>query len=485
MNDEQILLDDLNAFEDFMENADVEEIKKEHGLSSNNEFKVGKFYNYYLTSRTKKQIKLSCSDNCNSYVGNYNVLKYKDSEFICANVDYLSGLSYDDTYYHRIFDCSNTKRVIISTVDFFSALSDDDLVKLYKSKFDFSILDTPKVDLEVVQKEQYPSFELGSYGNSKIVKVTFDYVYVTSKHMAGGVSSIPFGLFSDDYGQYIIAYDNMVRCSGLDISSLPLECVYRLENAYRLRFYKTYLNPVVEVVQGEIVESAEQVHNRICDNFAIVEKTLYEICVDLKSIRDNKHYKTLGYNTFEDYCLENFSMARRTAYRYISIAENLSSDFVSSRAQIGVNKLGILSRLTDEERTELVQTTDIEKTTVKELEQKSKEIKENRKKDVSDNIALEININPDKPTLTFKDVCSISFESSSLSKGCLFTYDNSCINNDLLSNYDYLTKTFNKLVSGKYDYNNLDTLSDLIEVSRRLADGIYDLKQYLKKEKRK
>lgn len=28
MNDEQILLDDLNAFEDFMENADVEEIKK-------------------------------------------------------------------------------------------------------------------------------------------------------------------------------------------------------------------------------------------------------------------------------------------------------------------------------------------------------------------------------------------------------------------------------------------------------------------------
>ena len=214
MNDERILLDDLNAFEDFMENADVEEIKKEHGLSSNNEFKVGKFYNYYLTSRTKKQIKLSCSDNCNSCVGNYNVLKYKDSEFICANADYLSGLSYDDTYYHRIFDCSNTKRVIISTVDFFSTLSDDDLVKLYKSKFDFSILDTPKTTLEVVQ--------------------------------------------------------------------------------------------------GEIVESAEQVHNRICDNFAIVEKTLYEICVDLKSIRDNKHYKTLGYNTFEDYCLENFNITRRT-----------------------------------------------------------------------------------------------------------------------------------------------------------------------------
>lgn len=388
MNDEQILLDDLNAFEDFMENADVEEIKKEHGLSSNNEFKVGKFYNFYITSRTKKQIKLSCSDNCNSCVGNYNVLKYKDSEFICANADYLSGLSYDDTYYHRIFDCSNTKRVIISTVDFFSTLSDDDLVKLYKSKFDFSILDTPKTTLEVVQ--------------------------------------------------------------------------------------------------GEIVESAEQVHNRICDNFAIVEKTLYEICVDLKSIRDNKHYKTLGYNTFEDYCLENFNITRRTGSKYLSIG-SLPNSFGKSTSHFGAEKLYILSRLTDEERSELIQTTDIEHTPVKQLEQKSREIKENREvqvkeNDVSDNMALEININPDKPTLTFKDICSISFESSSLSKGCLFTYDNSCINNDLLSNYDYLTKTFNKLVSGKYDYNNLDTLSDLIEVSRRLADGIYDLKQYLKKK---
>lgn len=235
-------------------------------------------------------------------------------------------------------------------------------------------------DVEEIKKEQYPPFELGSYGNSKIVKVTFDSVYVTSKHMAGGVSSIPFDLFSDDYGQYIIAYDNMVRYSGLDISSLPLECVYRLENAYRLRFYKTYLNPVVEVVQCEIVESAEQVHNRICDNFAIVEKTLYEICVDLKSIRDNKHYKTLGYNTFEDYCLENFNITRRTGSKYLSIG-SLPNSFGKSTSHFGAEKLYILSRLTDEERSELIQTTDIEHTPVKQLEQKSREIKENRKND--------------------------------------------------------------------------------------------------------
>ena len=125
----------------------------EQVLLNEPKFKVGKFYNFYITSRTKEQIRLSCRANGTACVGNFTVYRYKNGEFICEGADYLSCLSHDDTYYHRIFDCSNTKRVIISTVDFFSALSDDDLVKLYKSKFDFSILDTPKTTLEVVQGE--------------------------------------------------------------------------------------------------------------------------------------------------------------------------------------------------------------------------------------------------------------------------------------------------------------------------------------------
>ena len=409
MNDEQILLDDLNAFEDFMENADVEEIKKEHGLSSNNEFKVGKFYDFYITSRTKEQIKLSCRTNGTACIGNFTVYRYKNGEFICEKADYLSGLSYDDTYYHRIFDCSNTKRVIISTVDFFSTLSDDDLVKLYKSKFDFSILDTPKTTLEVVQ--------------------------------------------------------------------------------------------------GEIVESAEQVHNRICDNFAIVEKTLYEICVDLKSIRDNKHYKTLGYNTFEDYCLENFNIKRRQAYNYISIAENLSSDFVQSTAQIGVQKLYCLSRLTDEERSELIQTTDIENTPVKQLEQKSREIKENREVQVKENDVVSTAIEPQQIKEKEKDVPEVEKIVDILSMFQYFNGDTKephfwiysnkfqitkkeFILNDLFSYYEYLSKfkklfdiDINSLTNTEFDALD-NVLSDFLEVSKRFDSCVYDLKQYLKEKKK-
>lgn len=325
MNDEQLLIDEMNDFEDFMENADVEEIKKEHGLTTKN----------------------------------------------------------------------------------------------------------------------FPSFELGPYGNANIVKVTSDSVYLTSEHMAGGVSFIPFNLFSDCYGDYLIAYDNEVHNAGLDISSLPIECVYRLENSYRLRFYKSNkYNPVVEVVQGEIVENPQDIHKRICDNFDIVEKSLYEICVDLKTIRDNKFYNQLGYDTFESYCLECFNIKRRQVYNYISIAENLSSEFVQPVAQIGMRKLYCLSRLTDEERTELLESTDIEHTPVKQVEQKAKEIKNNREVNSIWNGSSSINVLDSKIK---DDDNSSTYQSSSKEKEFVSKYGKEM--NDLFlvirGNLKKLSKDFN------------------------------------------
>lgn len=231
-------------------------------------FKVGKLFNYCIVERSVKLLKV-CFEEDKQCLSSIQVYKYKGNEFICCSFYLLQNVVFDDTYYHRVFDCSGKKKVIISGVDFFSTLSDDDVANIYLSRYN------------------------------------------------------------------------------------------------------------LDGIQFDIIdESAEQVHARICTNFSTVEKTLYEICVDLKKIRDNKYYKTLGYDTFETYCLENFNMSSRNAYRFISIAENLSSDFVTTSSQkIGLNKMYILSRLTDEERTELIESTDIENTPVKQLEQKSKEIK--------------------------------------------------------------------------------------------------------------
>ena len=134
----------------------------------------------------------------------------------------------------------------------------------------------------------------------------------------------------------------------------------------------------------EVMDSAKIVHSRICSNFEVVERTLYDICTDLKTIRDNKYYKTLGYNTFEDYCLKNFNISRKQGYQYISIAENIKN-VTPGLQNLGVRKLYCLSRLTENERSELMENVDIEKTSAKELETKSKQIRDNKKAIPDDN----------------------------------------------------------------------------------------------------
>lgn len=93
----------------------------------------------------------------------------------------------------------------------------------------------------------------------------------------------------------------------------------------------------------------------------------------LKEMCDGKLYKELGYATFEDYTQREFGMNRNQAYKYISITENLSEDFVSSRIQnAGVTKLYLLSTLSEEQQAEITDVADIEKITVKELKEQIK-----------------------------------------------------------------------------------------------------------------
>ncbi|MDE5768056.1 MAG: hypothetical protein K2H82_01590 [Oscillospiraceae bacterium] len=112
----------------------------------------------------------------------------------------------------------------------------------------------------------------------------------------------------------------------------------------------------------------------------IAQQSLYEVCKGLKKMRDDKLYMELGYKNFEDYCVNEVGFNRNQAYKYISVAENLSNDFVSSRIQIGVNKLALLAKLDESDREQLQQETDVESVTVKELQEKIRELKEQKQK---------------------------------------------------------------------------------------------------------
>ena len=114
-------------------------------------------------------------------------------------------------------------------------------------------------------------------------------------------------------------------------------------------------------------QQAEALHKQITGYGEVIYQSLYGMCTAIKQMRDSKLYRALGFDTFEAYTEEKLGMNRNQAYKYIAIADKLSEEFVSSRIQIGMTKLTLLTALTDDQREEITQTVDLESTTVREL----------------------------------------------------------------------------------------------------------------------
>lgn len=125
---------------------------------------------------------------------------------------------------------------------------------------------------------------------------------------------------------------------------------------------------------SENAKYAFTVHAQIVTGAQMVEDGLYLMAVGYKKMRDEKLYKEMGYKSFEEYCETETGIKRRQVYSYIAIAEKLPAEFVQSTAQIGSEKLKLLTALTDEQREEIAESTDLESTTVKELKAKIDEL---------------------------------------------------------------------------------------------------------------
>ena len=108
---------------------------------------------------------------------------------------------------------------------------------------------------------------------------------------------------------------------------------------------------------------------KIHTSMQAIQQNLYDMCSALKKMRDGKLYKELGYQNFEGYCENETPFSRRQAYKYITIMETLPSDFVNSSSQIGVQKMYLLTALTDDQREEITHNVDLESTTVRELKE--------------------------------------------------------------------------------------------------------------------
>ncbi len=134
---------------------------------------------------------------------------------------------------------------------------------------------------------------------------------------------------------------------------------------------------------------AVNLSRRIITAAQLAQQSLYEMCTGFKEMRDSKLYKELGYSDFGDYCEQETGFKKTQAYSYISIVEKLPTECVQSTERIGMQKLYLLSKISEEERVEIIDNNDLENTSVRELERQIKQLRAERDKASAEKSAAE------------------------------------------------------------------------------------------------
>ena len=135
--------------------------------------------------------------------------------------------------------------------------------------------------------------------------------------------------------------------------------------------------PETEIMSADYAK-ALKLNNHIKAHAQIAQESLYEVCKGLKEMRDNKLYKELNYQNFEEYCEKEIGIKRHQAMKYAKIAE---MENVDSNQHLGVTKLYLLAKLDEPQREEIQQKVDIDSVSVKEMQKQIKELtKKNQEK---------------------------------------------------------------------------------------------------------
>lgn len=133
-------------------------------------------------------------------------------------------------------------------------------------------------------------------------------------------------------------------------------------------------------------QEAYELNQRIIAAAQMAQKSLYEMCVLLKQMRDGKKYKILGYDNFEEYCEEEVGVSRMQAHKYIAIIENVKN--VNSSLHFGVTKLYLLSSLSESQQEEIQQKVDLEDVSVRELKAEIAKLRDSKNAAESDLLEL-------------------------------------------------------------------------------------------------
>lgn len=131
-----------------------------------------------------------------------------------------------------------------------------------------------------------------------------------------------------------------------------------------------------EMILSEQYKTAAELNQKIIFAAQMAQQNLFDMCRMLKQMRDDKLYKELGYQNFEEYCEQEVGMKRRNAYNYISIIEKTEN--VQSIAHFGMTKLSLLASLSEPEQEEIQDRVGLEDISVRKLKEEIARLKKEK-----------------------------------------------------------------------------------------------------------
>jgi hypothetical protein len=144
---------------------------------------------------------------------------------------------------------------------------------------------------------------------------------------------------------------------------------------------------------------AREIHQKAVGLYNVSEEYAYKFIMEVKRIRDERHYKELGYSNFDDYCMDAWGIKRNIIDEKVVVADRLGEESSGYSQRYGHKKSLLLARMSEESREVAVEkgipTEDgnksIEETTQKELreyQQRLKQIESEKDKLSQDNKQL-------------------------------------------------------------------------------------------------
>ena len=129
---------------------------------------------------------------------------------------------------------------------------------------------------------------------------------------------------------------------------------------------------------------ANEIHERAVGFYKISEQYGYKFLMEVKTIRDEKLYKELGFETFEDYTLQAFNYSRETISKRIKSAEVFGEENVEALRHLGTQKVNELATMPEEQRNHVIENgietnngnKSIDEATTRELEEYKKQLKQ-------------------------------------------------------------------------------------------------------------